>query len=314
MPVSSTHRSILFSCALALSITTLGCTSFSDKIQSANDTLPWNAAAAKTRKLESTPVRIAAVWTHDIVNVPGTNPVQGFGGRIYFYNHEQKAIHVDGELVVFAFDDTKAAQQEVPTRNPDRKFVFRADQLQTHLSDSELGPSYSFWIPWQEFGGEKRLISLVPVFRPLKGRNVTGHFSKTSLPGKHNSSPNAQPQDQITASPRTNPRLHSQPISRESYQGNLNSTVQTTTFDVPQNLTRHLVSSTAMPANHTTMSPSTAMTSPLATQPNSGPTAVVQQPQQFGQPSLPYRSLTSPSGLQAIKVLPPGMLRNAANQ
>jgi hypothetical protein len=37
-------------------------------------------------------------------------------------------------------------------------------------------------------------------------------------------------------------------------------------------------------------------------------------PQQFGQPSLPYRSLTSPSGLQAIKVLPPGMLRNAANQ
>ena len=308
MPVSSTHRLILLSCALALSITTVGCTSFSDKLQSANDTLPWNAAAAKTRKLESTPVRIAAVWTHDIVNVPGTNPVQGFGGRIYFYNHEQKAIQVDGELVVFAFDDTKAAQQESPTRNPDRKFVFRADQLQTHLSDSELGPSYSFWIPWQEFGGEQRLISLVPVFSPLEGRNVTGHFSKTSLPGNHKPILNAPPQDQMTASPRANPRLHSQPISRDHYQGNLNSTVLTTTFDVPQNLTRHLVSSTAMPANHTTIVPAAA-------RPNlAPPTSAMQQPQQFAQPTQPYRSLTSPSGLQAIKVLPPGMLRNEANQ
>ena len=308
MPVSSTHRLILLSCALALSITTVGCTSFSDKLQSANDTLPWNAAAAKTRKLESTPVRIAAVWTHDIVNVPGTNPVQGFGGRIYFYNHEQKAIQVDGELVVFAFDDTKAAQQQAPTRNPDRKFVFRADQLQTHLSDSELGPSYSFWIPWQEFGGEQRLISLVPVFRPLEGRNVTGHFSKTSLPGNHKPILNAQPQDQMTASPRANPRPHSHPISREHYQGNLNSTVLTTTFDVPQNLTRHLVSSTAMPAHHTTIVPPAA-------RPNlAPPTSSMQQPQQFAQPTQPYRSLTSPSGLQAIKVLPPGMLQNEVNQ
>ncbi|MDC0574316.1 hypothetical protein OAO39_00135 [Pirellulaceae bacterium] len=312
MPVSSTHRRILLSCAIALSITTLGCTSFTDKLQTANDTLPWNAAAAKTRKLESTPVRIAAVWTHDIVNVPGSKPVQGFGGRIYFYNHEQKSIQVDGELVVFAFDDTKAEKQKVPTRNPERKFVFRADQLQTHLSDSELGPSYSFWIPWQEFGGEPRLISLVPVFRPLEGRNITGHFSKTSLPGKHKPSPSAQPQDQVTTSQRTNTALHSQPISRENYQGNHNSTVLTTTFDVPQSLTRHLVSSSA---NRTTpVAAVTPAASPVTTTPNSAPTATGQKPQKLGQSSLPYRSLTSPSGLQAIKILPPGMLRNAANQ
>jgi hypothetical protein len=308
MPASVKERVILLSCAFALSISTLGCTSFSDKLQSANDTLPWNAEAAKTRKLESTPVRIAAVWTHDIVTVPGSKSVQGFGGRIYFYNHEQKAIQVDGELVVVAFDETKAAQQQVPSRNPDRKFVFRADQLQTHLSDSELGPSYSFWIPWQEFGGEQRLISLVPVFRPVESASITGHFSKTSLPGKHPSILHAQPQDQITASPLANPRLHSRPIAREHYQGNLSSTVLTTTFDVPQNLTRHLVSSTAMPANHTTIVPAAARAN-LAP-----PTAAIQQPQQFAQPSQPYRSLTSPSGLQAIKILPPGVSRNPANQ
>jgi hypothetical protein len=308
MPFATTRRIILISFAGALLLSTLGCTTFNKKLLSANDALPWNAEIAKTRKLDSTPVRIAAVWTHDIANVPGSKPVQGFGGRIYFYNHEQKAIKVDGELVVYTFDDTDASQQAVPNRKPDRKFVFRADQLQTHLSDSELGPSYSFWIPWQEFGGEQRLISLVPVFMPIEGRNVTGHFSKTSLPGKNKPFPTAQPQDQFAALNRTNQGLQSKTISREQYQGNLNSTVQTTTFDVPQNLTRHLVASTTMPANHTALAP-------VAAQPNSAPSATATQlPQQLNYLPTPYRSLTSPSGLKAIKVLPPGARRNAPQQ
>jgi hypothetical protein len=308
MPVSVSRRIILISWAVALLLTTVGCTTFTKNLQSANDTLPWNVEAAKTRKLDSTPVRIAAVWTHDIVNVPGSKPVQGFGGRIYFYNHEQKAIKVDGELVVYTFDDTDASQQGVANRNPDRKFVFRADQLQTHLSDSELGPSYSFWIPWQEFGGEQRLISLVPVFMPIEGRNVTGHFSKTSLPGKHRPLPTAEHQDQFAASAPTNLGLRSKTISREDYQGNLNSTVQTTTFDLPQNLTRHLVASTTMPVNHTTLTP-------VVAQANSTPsTAATLLPQQLSHLPTPYRSLTSPSGLTAIKVLPPGSARNTAQQ
>jgi len=308
MPVSLTRQIIPISCALLFVLTAAGCTTVTKSLQSANDGLPWNVDAAKTRKLDSTPVRIAAVWTHDIANVPGSKPVQGFGGRIYFYNHEQKAIKVDGELVVYTFDDTNASQQGVANRTPDRKFVFRADQLQSHLSDSELGPSYSFWIPWQEFGGEQRLINLVPVFMPIEGRNVTGHFSKTSLPGKQKPLPAAQPHDQFAAPTPTTQGLQSKTISREQYQRNLNSTVQTTTFDVPQNLTRHLVASTTMPANHTTLTP-------VAAQPNSTPSATATQlPQQLNYLSTPYRALTSPSGLKAIKVLPPGSARNAAQQ
>ncbi len=308
MPVSLTRRIIPISCALLVVLTTAGCTTVTKSLQSANDSLPWNVETAKMRKLDSTPVRIAAVWTHDIVNVPGSKPVQGFGGRIYFYNHEQKAIKVDGELVVYTFDDTDASQQGVANRNPDRKFVFRADQLQTHLSDSELGPSYSFWIPWQEFGGEQRLVSLVPVFMPIEGRSVTGHFSKTSLPGKHRPLPTAEPQDQFVGSTPTTQGLQSKTISREHYQGDLNNTVRTTTFDVPQNLTRHLVASTTMPANHTTLTP-------VVAQPNSTPsTTATLLPQQLNHLPMPYRSLTSPSGLKAIKVLPPGSARNAAQQ
>jgi hypothetical protein len=305
MPLFITRRICPICCGLAYMLTSIGCTTLTSNLQSVNDALPWNAETAKTRKLESTPVRIAAVWTHDVVNVPGGKPVQGFGGRIYFYNYEQKAIQVHGELVVFTFDDTDASQQAMPNRTPDRKFVFRADQLQTHLSDSELGPSYSFWIPWQEFGGEQRLISLVPVFMPNEGRNVTGHFSKTSLPGKHAPRPNAQSQDQIVATRRATPGFQSKTISREHYPDNLNSTVHTTTFAVPQNLTRHLASSTTAPANHTMLTPAT-------TPPNATPASTATQlPQQLNHRPQPYRSLTSPSGLKAIKVIPPDATRNA---
>ena len=308
MPVSITRRGTVIIFAVSLILTTIGCTTFTDKLQSANDALPWNAKSARVRKLDSTAVRIAAVWTHDIVNVPGNKPVQGFGGRIYFYNHEQKAIQVNGELVVFTFDDTDASQRGAPNRNPDRKFVFRADQLQSHLTDSELGPSYSFWIPWQEFGGEQQLISLVPVFMPTKGRNVTGHFSKTSLPGKHKSVPVTQPQDQFATPTRANQGLRSDTISRGYYQKNLSSSVQTTTFAVPHNLTRHLASSAAAPGHFRSPPPTVA-------QPDSKPPTTVRQlSENQSHTSQPYRSLTSSSGLKAIKVLPPGPTRNATRQ
>ena len=305
MPVSIITRITLVCCAVAVVSMTNGCTTLTNNLQSANDALPWNTAAAAARKVDATAVRIAAVWTHDVMNVAGKNPVQGFGGRIYFYNHEQEAIKVEGELVVFAFDDTSMSQKGEATRNPDRKFIFRADQLPSHLSDSEMGPSYSFWIPWQEFGGDQRLISLVPVFMPTEGRNVTGHFSKTSLPGRLRQPPNMSTQDQLTATPPARQGLQTKTISREQYPTNLKSKVTTTTFDVPKNLTRHLVTSTAMPVHQ-------APVTPVRNQPKfTSAVSAVEQIPQAGTSSQPYRALTSPSGLQAIKLMPPSSIKNA---
>ncbi len=38
--------------------------------------------------------------------MPGKPVTRGFGGRIYFYNDRSQAVPVDGELVVYGFDDT----------------------------------------------------------------------------------------------------------------------------------------------------------------------------------------------------------------
>ena len=113
------------------------------------------------------PLRMAIIWKESAVNAAGKKPVRGFGGRVYFYDEENETIRVDGDLTVYAFDDTN--DHAVKARQPDRKYVFRAGELQRHYGQTGLGDSYNIWIPWDEVGGERKTISLVPVFKPVNG-------------------------------------------------------------------------------------------------------------------------------------------------
>ncbi|MEC7564627.1 MAG: hypothetical protein VX738_02990 [Planctomycetota bacterium] len=285
---------LLFTFALS------GCTQLSQQVQTVNDSLPWNADAAARRQQDATPVRIAAVWAHDVISIPGKNPVQGFGGRIYFYNHEQKPLQVEGELVVFAFDDTESNLNRIPNRKPDRKFVFRDTELHTHFSESQLGPSYSFWIPWQELGGDQKLVSLVPVFVPTQGQSITGHFSRTTLPGRV-----IETEDDPQSNPlvNTHPKqdsLTSTTISASAHSGTVfqpTGNVRATTFDLPQNLTRHLT-------NAPYHVPGRVENQPVqATRPRQ---AVPMEPAVVTRPTSPaYQTLQSSSGVTAIKVVKP---------
>lgn len=113
------------------------------------------------------PLRMAIIWKESAVSAAGKKPVRGFGGRVYFYDEENETIRVDGDLTVYAFDDTN--DHAVKARQPDRKYIFRAGDLQKHYGQTGLGDSYNIWIPWDEVGGERKTISLVPVFKPVNG-------------------------------------------------------------------------------------------------------------------------------------------------
>ncbi len=135
----------------------------------------------KNKPQEGTPVRMVGAWTDTVMTQPGQKPQRGFGGRVMFYDKEgKKPILVDGQLVVYAFDETGRN----PTDNkPTRRYVFPADQMSIHMSVSELGASYSFWLPWDEAGGPKAEVSLICRFEPKEGGVVTGEQTKHFLPG-----------------------------------------------------------------------------------------------------------------------------------
>lgn len=150
------------------------------------DSNPWGTMTAKLPwgddgEEPAIPTRITALWTNTILNQSGKSGVRGFGGRLMFYNDNQSEPHrVDGTLTVYAFDDTG----QVPTHiTPERRYVFLSEHLQKHYSKSQLGHSYSLWLPWDEVGGTPKQVSLVIRFEPTEGAAVISEPIRQSLPG-----------------------------------------------------------------------------------------------------------------------------------
>ncbi len=140
--------------------------------------LPAKLDLAGPTDKPQTPLRMTALWTDTVLVEAG---VVGFGGRIMFYGRgDEDPIVVEGELTVFAYDDTGDVQDEAV---PARKYVFRAEDLARHYSESKLGHSYSFWVPWGRVGGPQRQVSLIARFKSAKGGVVMSEMTRHLLPG-----------------------------------------------------------------------------------------------------------------------------------
>jgi len=128
-----------------------------------------------------TPTKVVAMWTDTVLYQPNSVPDRGFGGRLMFYGEEgEKPIKVDGSLVIYAFEENGRARGDA---KPDRKYVFTSEQLTKHYGKSDLGHSYSIWLPWDKVGGEQKEISLIARFTPKQGPLLVGKQSRYILPG-----------------------------------------------------------------------------------------------------------------------------------
>lgn len=128
------------------------------------------------------PNRMVDVWTDDILHQAGQPSKRGFGGRFMFYNNEsEEPIKVDGRLTVYLFDD----RCEDPLKEkPIHKFVFPIETFQKHYSKSDLGHSYSFWLPVDEVGGVEKRLTIIARFDPKVGAKVLSKPSTCVLPGR----------------------------------------------------------------------------------------------------------------------------------
>ena len=155
-------------------LATTGCQSF---------TAPktWQMPWSQSKKEPEVPDRILAVWSDTVLHQPGEPGLRGFGGRLFFYLGDNKdPIEVDGGLAVYVFDADKL---DPHAPSPERKFVFTADQFASHKSNSDLGCSYSIWIPWDEVGGPSQRLSLVARFEGRNGGTVISQPTIKLLPG-----------------------------------------------------------------------------------------------------------------------------------
>ncbi len=155
-----------------------GCQGVSNKLVDANPIKSWN----ETPPQIEVPERLVGAWTEAVLHRNGEG-TRGFGGRLYFYGRGSgEPVRVDGRLVVYAF----AEDGRSPTDNrPTKRYVFPPEQFAKHESDSEIGVSYSIWLPWDNVGREQAEVSLIARFEPSQGGGlVVSDQTRHRLPGK----------------------------------------------------------------------------------------------------------------------------------
>lgn len=155
-----------------------GC-STTPKADSWSAKMPWNKK--KEPKPYPNPVKMAVTWTPDILVQPGRTPTRGFGGRVYFYNDRSQAVPVEGELTIHGFDEALATNRQ---SDGVKRFRFTAEQFTTHFSETDLGASYSIWIPWDAAGGDQKKLSLMSTFKTSGGKVVQSEAAMVLLPGR----------------------------------------------------------------------------------------------------------------------------------
>jgi len=202
--------------------------------------VPWKAEKPPQ---PGVPSRIVTTWTDTVLQSTGKPSQRGFGGRLFFYSaKEAKPIPVEGQLVIYAFDET----DRKPTDNkPTKRYVFPPDQFAKHQSDSEFGISYSIWLPWDEVGGAAKDVSLIARFEPLTGGAlVVSDQTRERLPGRMQEGPIAAPQIAKTKlSPSIRQVTHNSAVPQASSSAPAASMaperqMETTTIKLPNKATR----------------------------------------------------------------------------
>ncbi len=139
------------------------------------------------RKVEieyKVPSKVVAIWSNSVFNKSGEAPQRGLGGRIYFYDDEHHPVRVDGSLTVYCYDDTDAKPNDKLKQEANRVYHFEGDEVKSKFSPTEFGSSYSFWLPWDAVGGERKQLSIIPVYTDSTGHMVVGEQARQLLPGK----------------------------------------------------------------------------------------------------------------------------------
>ncbi|QDS98587.1 hypothetical protein HG15A2_18680 [Adhaeretor mobilis] len=186
-----------------------------------------------------TPIRLVSSWTQAVHHSGGAQPKRGFGGRIVFFSRESDIpVRVEGQLVVYAFDETDRAEHET---HPTKRFIFPPEQFVRHESTTKLGSAYSVWLPWDDVGGPRKNITLITRFEPADGALVIGEPTKNLLPGT-----DLQPKKTMLAEEKQSQDVQlasykeGDSLEQETQMSEAKKRFDTATFQVPKGLSDKL--------------------------------------------------------------------------
>jgi hypothetical protein len=125
-------------CLLAVVVCHAGCQTFSKSdVGWGSSKEMWGTMGKKSEEIVyGDAQKLAVLWTDTTMIGPDGKSIRGFAGRVYFNDKQNKPVRVEGELVVYAYDDSSSATKTTA----DRVYKFREDELQSHYGPSGIGP------------------------------------------------------------------------------------------------------------------------------------------------------------------------------
>lgn len=188
---------------------------------------------------DSRPTKVIAIWKDATLGANGKT-IRGFAGRVYFFDRNEKPVKVDGDLIVYGFDDSDEFDVN---ETADKKFITKAEDLAQKHSVSEVGSSYSVWLPWDEVGGYRKNISLVTMFKGTDGTVLRGEPTQNYLPG--NKPEAVAEKEEFLRHFRKSVRSGVAPASYETGVAAVEDTssdrkMQTTSISIPQGMSERL--------------------------------------------------------------------------
>ena len=211
-------------------------------------TTSWKKPDVSSLLPPGPPTQVVAVWEPAVKHSGENKPERGFGGRVFFYDQSmKKPIKVKGNVVVYAFDEEGRRADDT---QPSRSYVFEEKDVKKLYSKSKLGPSYSFWVPWDAEGpdGNVKKVSLIVRYVPKVGSSVVSSQALVYLPGKAGQSELLAKAEWDTRSSHENSIQEVAAMTKKEStlreatieSNNRSGTMQTTTIGLPVSVAQNL--------------------------------------------------------------------------
>jgi hypothetical protein len=126
-------------------------------------------------------VRCVCLWQEAAGQTETGETVRGFAGQIYFFTaNDQSSVGVEGDVHVFLFDDHGSPDEQA---RPISEAGFANVEWQAMRRDSQLGPTYSLFVPYPRAGNLEANCALRLRLTQPDGSTLFSEMTQVKLPG-----------------------------------------------------------------------------------------------------------------------------------
>lgn len=129
--------------------------------------------------LQNPVLKIVGLWQPG-EGIAGDRPARGFSGQVLFFTADNVPVQVDGEVMVYIFDDQGPEEEQV---KPINEFIYPAESWNALLAKGSLGATYNVFIPYTRPGHHEANCTLRVRYSPKQGPTVYSEMIHIVLSG-----------------------------------------------------------------------------------------------------------------------------------